>query len=76
MWVSKTITSDSPLLEKVEDYKRLPEYLAFNNIMSQTLSFFNSIFEKESQSVAATTQRPARQIENTYIQLSLFDDID
>lgn len=75
LWVSKTVTSDSPLLKKVEDYKRLPEYLAFNNIMSQTLSFFNDIFERESQSVAAATQRPARQIENTYIQLSLFDDI-
>lgn len=75
LWVSKTIVSDSPLLEKVEDYKRLPEYLAFNNIMSQTLSFFNSIFEKESQSVAAATQHPAYQAENVYVQLSLFDDI-
>ena len=74
MWVSKTIVSDSPLLEKVEDYKRLPEYLAFNNIMSQTLSFFNDIFERESQSVAAT-QHSACQAENVYVQLSLFDDI-
>ena len=47
LWVFETITSDSSLLMKREDYSNRIEYASFNGIKERLFTFFATIFPEE-----------------------------
>jgi hypothetical protein len=66
LWVFETITSDSSLLMKREDYSNRIEYASFNGIKERLFTFFATIFPEEmikdnSFAASRTIKTPKRE---------------
>jgi len=63
LWVSRTIVTDSPLLESSEDYENEVPYKAFQSFVGEVFLYFDNLFGS-NENVQAANRAP--------VQLTLF----